>query len=45
MSSNSLSAKWDDDVDVDRLEGDSNDDDIVSAESPFQSVIGPDGFR
>ena len=32
-------------MDVDRLEGDSNDEDIVNAEPPAQSVIGPDGLR
>ena len=31
---------------MDESEGDSNnEDDVVSAESPIQSVIGPNGFR
>ena len=43
-SSNSSSVEKDEDVDVDGLEGDSNKD-LVSAEPPSQSIIGPDGLR
>ena len=43
-SSNSSSMEKDEDVDVDGLEGDSNKD-LVSAEPPSQSIIGPDGLR
>jgi len=32
-------------LDVDESKGDSNDEDIGSAEPPIQSIIGPDGFR
>ena len=32
-------------MDVDRSEGDSNDEDIVSAEPPSQFIISPDGLR
>ena len=45
-SVNSPSTKEDDDLDVDRSENDSNEDeDIGNDEPPIQSVIGPDGFR
>ena len=43
-SSNSSSAERDEDVDVDGLEGDSNED-LVSAKRLSQSIIGPDGLR
>ena len=43
-SANSPSTKGDENLDVDRSEGDSNDEDL-SAEPLIQSVIGPDGFR
>ena len=33
------------DLDVDKLVGDSNNDDIDIGEPPIQLVIGPDGFR
>ena len=42
---NSPSVEGDEDVDTDGSEGDSNDEDIVSAEPPSQSIIGPNGFR
>ena len=35
----------DEDSDVDRPKGDSNDDDIEIGEPPIQSIIGPNGFR
>ena len=45
-SANSSSTEEDEDLDVDGLEGDSNDEeDIGSVEPPFQSVIGPNGLR
>ena len=45
-STNSPSAKEDEDLDVDKFEADSNDEeDIGSVEPPIQSVIDPDGFR
>ena len=45
-SANSLSTKEDEGLDVDGLEGDSNDEeDIGNPESPIQSVIGPDGLK
>ena len=44
-SSNSSSMEEDKDLDVDGLEGDWNDEDIGSAKTPTQFVIGPDGFR
>ena len=45
-SANSPSTEEDEDSNVDRLEGDSNDEeDIGSVEPPIQSIIGPDGFR
>jgi len=43
-SANSPSME-DEDLDVDRLEGDSNNDDIDIGEPHIQSIIGPDGFR
>ena len=42
---NSPSTEEDEDLVVDGSEGDSNDEDVGSAEPPIQSVIGPDGFR
>ena len=43
-SSKSSSAEKDEDVDMDALEGDSNED-LGSAKPPSQSVIGPEGLR
>lgn len=44
LSSNSSFVEGDGDVNVDGSEGDLNED-LVSAEPPPQSVIGPDGLR
>ena len=43
-SANSPSTE-DEDLDVDRPKGDSNNDDIDIGEPPIQSIIGLDGFR
>ena len=43
-SANSPSVREDEDLDVDKSENDSNDD-LASAKSPIQSVIGPNGLR
>ena len=45
LSVNSPSTEKDEHLDVDRLEGDSNDDDLDSGEPSIQSIIGLDGFR
>ena len=45
LSTNSPSTNEDGDLDVDRSEGDSNNDDLDIGEPQIQSVIGPNGFR
>ena len=45
LSANSPSMEEDEDLDMDGSKSDSNDkEDVVSAEPPIQSVIGPDGL-
>ena len=39
------STKENEDLDVDELEGDSNDDYLDDEHPPIQSIIGPDGLR